>query len=514
MVSDYDAWAGIQKDQHYVETMEDAAANGLNAGLDQEGGNGESFAIEQLGAAISAGKTTATAVGEAFRRLFRVRMRLGLLDPPTTVPYSDAGAARYNATELQFDAGHLAVAARAAREAMTLLKNDGATLPIKAGASLARIAVVGPQANESGILFGNYAGSANAGNWGPSIVEAIAARAAAAASTTVTTFVPGLASPGSEASADGFAAAKAAAADADVVFVRLGLAFDKYCTEDIAHGSNDYCEKESNDRSVIELPAGQAAMVTALRSAIKPGAKLVGILVHGSAIALGATLGVLDAVLDAWEPGIGGGAAAAAALFGDFSPAGRTAITWYKATADLPKAGSMSWYPDAATGSKGLSYRYFEGEPLIPFGFGLSYTTFAYSGLKLDGSNYGACDAVGVTIDVTNTGSMDSDEVVQVYTKQPNATVAAPAVRLGAFVRVHVAAGQTATVTLQLKPDTRAVVRNGDAVGAAVYGASKNQVVEAGELHIFVGGGQPDFAAGVVSTVATISGEVPLLQCA
>merc|ERR1711995_246723 len=103
-------------------------------------------------------------------------------------------------------------------------------------------------------------------------------------------------------------------------------------------------------------------MVAALREAMRPGAKLVAVLVHGSAIALDdATLGALDAVLDAWEPGIGGGAAVAGALFGDFSPAGRTAVTWYRSTSDLPKAGSMAWYPDPATGSKGLSYRFFEG---------------------------------------------------------------------------------------------------------------------------------------------------------
>ena len=515
VVSDYDAWAGIQKDQKYTETMVDAAAAGINAGLDQEGGNGESFAIEQLGAAISAGKTTAAAVNGAFRRLFRVRMRLGLLDPPTTVPFSDASAVRYNATELQFDVEHLAVAARAAREAMTLLKNDGAALPLDAGA-LKSIAVVGPQANESGILFGNYAGSANAGNWGPSLVEAIASRAGAGASTV---FVPGLASPGAPASADGFSAAKAAAAGADAVFVRLGLAFDDYCEGDYMHGHNDFCEKESNDRSAIELPAGQAAMVAALRGAMtKPGAKLIGVLVHGSAIALGdATLGALDGVLDAWEPGIGGGAAVAGALFGDFSPAGRTAVTWYKSTADLPKAGSMAWYPDRATGSKGLSYRFFTGQPLFPFGFGLSYTSFRYGDLKLTGvpasGSYGPCDVVGVTVSVTNTGAVDSDEVVQAYTKQPNATVAAPAVRLAAFARVHVAAGATVTVAMQLLPETRAVVRNGDAVGDAVYAASVDQVVEAGSLLVFVGGGQPGHYDGVVEAVAHIGGESPLLQC-
>ena len=123
------------------------------------------------------------------------------------------------------------------------------------------------------------------------------------------------------------------------------------------------------------------------------------------------------------------------------------------------------------------------------------------------------CDVVGVTVSVTNTGAVDSDEVVQAYTKQPNATVAAPAVRLAAFARVHVAAGATVTVAMQLLPETRAVVRNGDAVGDAVYAASVDQVVEAGSLLVFVGGGQPGHYDGVVEAVAHIGGESPLLQC-
>ena len=109
--------------------------------------------------------------------------------------------------------------------------------------------------------------------------------------------------------------------------------------------------------------------------------------------------------------------------------------------------------------------------------------------------------------------AVDSDEVVQAYTRQPNTTVPAPAVRLAAFKRVHVAAGATVRVALRLLPDTRAVMHGGEAVGDAVYTASSGQVVEAGELHIFVGGGQPGHYAGMVSTVVTILGQSPLLQC-
>ena len=172
------------------------------------------------------------------------------------------------------------------------------------------------------------------------------------------------------------------AAKADAVIVVLGLAFNSFC-----HGggtrengtctgpcrSNSHCEGEAKDRTAIELPPGQAAMVAAVHSALGPGVPLVGLLVHGGAIGFSpTTLGQLDAVLDAWQPGIEGGHAIAVTLVGDSSPAGRTAVTWYRRSSDIPRFGYMGWYPNATEKSRGRSYRFFTGDVLWPFGFGLS----------------------------------------------------------------------------------------------------------------------------------------------
>merc|ERR1712046_80067 len=108
-------------------------------------------------------------------------------------------------------------------------------------------------------------------------------------------------------------------------------------------------------------------------------------------------------------------------MLGDFSPAGRTPQTWYNATSQLPPLGHMGLYPDEAAGTHGVTYRHFGGEVSFPFGYGLSYTTFQYGALRLNATSYKACDVIGAVVDVTNTGSVDSDEVVQAYVRQPDA---------------------------------------------------------------------------------------------
>ena len=495
VVSDYDAWANIVNTHHFNATMEAGAAQGLNAGMDQEGGGNQ--AVSQLLAGINDSLTTPTEVARAFRNLFRLRIRLGMLDPPTSVSYN---ALRYNATELATNHAHLSVARTAALELMTLLENKGRALPLDDGA-VGRLAVIGPQANVSGLLFGNYAGSANDGNWGDSIEAALRKRLQGGSVTRV----PGLDSIGAPNSSDGFKAAAAAAATADATVVVLGLAFDQYCAGK-DDGLGDHCEREGLDRRVIELPLGQQRMVAAVRSAA-PRTPLVCLLVHGGAVALSnATRGACDAVLDAWYPGIEGGTAVAATIFGDVSPAGRTPVTFYRATADLPPITHMGLYANASTGSNGITYRYFEGEPLYPFGFGLSYTTFAYSDLKLDAASHAACDTVALTVTVTNTGKRTSDEVVQVYLMQPDATVPAPRVRLGAFKRVrNLAPAASVTVALSVPAEARAVVHGGDATGDAIYAASAGLTLEKGRLEVFVGGGQPDHYEGRLSATTTIT---------
>lgn len=326
----------------------------------------------------------------------------------------------------------------------------------------------------------------------------------------------GLPSIKAAASSDNFTAACKAAAAADVTVVMLGLAFEKFCVG--AGDTTTVCEGESHDREVIELARGQASMVHALRTAIGPEKRLVAVLIHGGTIAFtNETTDALDAVLDAWYPGFGGGEAIAAALLGDVSPAGRSPQTWYSQTADLPPRGYMGLYPNSSAGSPhGVTYRHYRGPRVRwPFGYGLSYARFNYSQMKLDkasGVGYQPCDSITVTVTVTNTGAFDSDEVVQVYVKQPAATVPVPQVRLGAFLRVHIPAGGSEVVSLVVKPDAHSVVTS-DEGGEAIYLASADQRVEQGAFELHVGGGQPDYFEGSLMIKAPVVADAPLSSC-
>ena len=360
------------KDRHnYVKTYEEAAAVGINAGMDQEGGG--NAAISQLHKAVNDSMTTVAAVEQSFRRVMRARIRLGMFDPPTTVAYNNIF---FNATELAGNKAHRAVNTRAARESITLYKNDGGTLPLDAEKAVKTIAVVGFQGANSGILSGNYAASANAGNWGLTIAQAMDGKLNVPGGTQQVDGCSNVKCP--DANKTGaFDAARKAAASSDAVVVLLGLAFDHYCDDPPGPepSDNDYCEQEGRDRSAIELPAGQKALLLAVRGQLDRDAEanavanlnvaktpLVVVLLHGGAIALDAeTMAAADAVVDAWYPAVEGAKAVADAVFGAYSPAGRTPVTWYKSTSDLPPLGHMSPYPNASDPATypGITYRYF-----------------------------------------------------------------------------------------------------------------------------------------------------------
>eukprot|EP00040_Diaphanoeca_grandis_P032448 m.196622 g.196622 ORF g.196622 m.196622 type:complete len:903 (+) comp32628_c0_seq1:29-2737(+) len=488
VVSDYDAWAEILTTHHYATDMEDAAAIGINAGLDQEGGG--VLAIDELAAAVTDGKVTKETVQTAFSRLMRVRIRLGMLDPPTSVSYN-----RLNHTEAQSPA-HMQVAKNVALASMTLLKNSQQTLPLNPARFMNKaksIAMVGPQAMMAGILMGNYAESASSGNWGTSIYDAFAQRLGGNLSIN---YAQGCVEIACDKT-DLFAQAAQVAAEADVVIVTLGLQFG-----DGQHADDGSKESEGHDRTAIELPGNQAALVAALRKATsKP---IIAILVHGGTLALGATANQLDAIMSAWYPGIEGANAIADTIFGDSNPAGRTATTWYTNTSVLPSPGQMD-----ETAEGGVTYRYVKNQDAVvyPFGYGLSYTTFSYSSFAATSKSIAPCDGVQVSVVVKNTGNVDGDEVVQVYAKLPDATVTTTQVRLVAFDRVYIKAGDEMTVTLTITPDSYAVVYN----NADIYKDSRQ--IEKGNVQLFVGGGQPGWYKGSLSTTVAVTDTKPLASC-
>jgi len=196
------------------------------------------------------------------------------------------------------------------------------------------------------------------------------------------------------------------------------------------------------DRTDIELPAVQKRMLEALHATGKP---VVLVLTTGSALAVRWAQEKLPAIILAWYPGQQGGNAVADVLFGDANPAGRLPVTFYESVAQLP--------PFADYAMEGRTYRYFRAEPLHPFGHGLSYTRFEYSGLRLSRPRLGARDTLDVSLDVRNVGSRDGDEVVQLYVRGVVSTPPAAIRELRGFERVPLKAGEQKRVRFALAPE-------------------------------------------------------------
>jgi beta-glucosidase len=237
------------------------------------------------------------------------------------------------------------------------------------------------------------------------------------------------------------------------------------------------------DRTSLNLPAAQEQLLKDLAATGKP---VVVVLMNGSALAVNWADAHVPAILESWYPGEEGGTAVAEALAGDFSPAGRLPLTFYKSVDQVPA------FEDYAM--KGRTYRYFTGEPLYPFGYGLSYTTFAYSNLTFDKPSLDAVDNLTASVDVTNSGKMAGDEVVELYLTHPGVD-GAPVRSLSGFHRVHVEPGATEHVQITVPNRQLSVV---DADGT--------RKIVAGDVQVWVGGGQPGTRSGMAT--AGVSGLV------
>jgi len=226
---------------------------------------------------------------------------------------------------------------------------------------------------------------------------------------------------------------------------------------------------DGGDRTRIELPDVQTQMLKRLKKTGKP---VILVLMSGSAVAINWENSNLDAVLMAWYPGQEGGNAIASVLFGDYNPGGRLPVTFYASTNQLPPFENYSM--------KNRTYRYFTGKPLYPFGYGLSYTNFSYSNLKLP-STSDTREKIKVSVTVLNAGGRAGDEVVQLYVKHPTATTPVPIHALKGFKRVFLKAGDKTTITFEL-----------NARDLAILDKKNRWVVKPGDIDIYVGGQQPD----------------------
>jgi len=222
------------------------------------------------------------------------------------------------------------------------------------------------------------------------------------------------------------------------------------------------------DRTTLDLPKVQEDLMREIYGLGKP---VVLILLNGSALSINWENQNIPAILETWYPGQAAGQAIADVIFGDYNPAGRLPVTFYKSVSDLP--------PFEDYDMKGRTYRYYKGDVLYPFGYGLSYTSFSYNHLNLV-STYKTGDSVKVAVDVKNTGKVEGDEVVELYLSNLNAGIAVPVRSLEAFNRVHLMPGETRTVTLVIRPNAFSVIDD-----------DNKRVLLAGKFQITVGGGQP-----------------------
>ena len=575
VVSDCGAVRDVASGHRYRSSQAQASAIALERGMDNEcidfAKVKDDHDYRPYIEAVQQGYLSEGAIDAALVRLFTARIRLGMFDPPQQVPY-----ARPDETQLD-SVAHRALARRLANESMVLLKNDG-VLPLK---SVKRILVVGPLADQTAVLLGNYTGI-------PSHTVSVLEGMRAEFPGVRITYVPGTqflsdkgdpvpdsvlttpeGRPGLEqvrggaalamrrqgflhpdktgdyllgirahGSADLFVdgkqlvhmdgpgvrlarvhlqqgqavelaveygqaagrnpqgqliwtpvkdtpdpAAIAAAKEADVIVAVVGIT-SRLEGEEMKVNQPGFL---GGDRTSLDMPRQEEDLVQALSATHKP---LVIVLMNGSALGVNWEKAHAAAILDSWYSGEEGGAAIAQTLSGRNNPAGRLPVTFYKDVQQLPSFEDYSM--------KGRTYRYFKGEPLWPFGYGLSYTKFRYGAVTVPQAPIHAGDPLDVAVTVTNIGALPGDEVVQLYLQFPDIP-GAPLRALRGFQRIHLAPAASQKVEFHLKRrDLSMVTETGDII------------IAPGQYTVSIGGGQPDTAAASSSARFEVAGRLML----
>ncbi len=466
-----DCWAikDLHENHKVTSTWEESAAVCVKAGCDLNCG----CSYQHIPSAVERGLLSEADLDVCVKRLMRARMLLGMFDPEDRVPFAQIP---YEVNDCE---EHRQLALTAARESIVLLKNKGGLLPLSS--DVKSIAVIGPNAHDHAILVGNYFGVPSR-----SVTPLEGIRAAVSKSTKVL-YAPGCKLLGTKREGlarDGILSEALTMAErADVVVLCLGL------SAEIEGEQGDASNSEAaGDKAHLDLTGLQQPLLEAVVALGKP---TVLVLLSGSALSVNFAEEHVDAIVQAWYPGEEGGTAIADVLFGKYNPGGRLPITFPKSLADVPEFTNYSMV--------GRTYRYSHKEPLYPFGYGLSYTSFSYSNLQLSPSKAAVGDSVQVTVDVSNVGSLLGDEVVELYVKDLEASVRVPIHDLRGFRRVSLAPGETKRVSFTLSPRDLSLI---DEEG--------RRVLEPGRFRISVGGSQPDARSVALTGQAPLSAELEL----
>jgi Beta-glucosidase-related glycosidases len=468
VVSDCGAISDIYNGHKVVATAAEAAALAVKSGTDLECAS----VYRNLKESLEKNLITIPDLDIALKRLFTARFRLGMFDPPEMVKYSQIP---YSVVDCD---KNKALAKETALESIVLLKNKGNILPLRK--NIGTVAVIGPNSDQTFVLLGNYNGT-------PSDpvtpLRGIKEKLTGVSEVLYAQGCPWAAGmPGQKTPEELKAEALDVAGKANVIIMCMGIT-PRLEGEEMRVTLDGF---KGGDRTRIDLPDVQQDLIKAIYALGKP---VILVLLNGSALAVNWEKDNIPAILETWYGGQAAGQALADVIFGDYNPGGRLPVTFYKSLNDLPS------FEDYNMSNR--TYRYFTGEPLFPFGFGLSYTTFSYKKLKVNETVHQG-DSVKVTVNVKNTGKLAGDEVVELYLSNLSADVPVPIHALKGFTRIHLNPGETRSVVLTLNPDAFSIIDN-----------DNQRKVKPGKFEIFIGGRQPDSKAvkgepGILTKVITL----------
>jgi beta-glucosidase len=450
-LSDFHLHHKVTKDA--AETVALALHRGCDLGCDH--------VFSETPEALSRGLVTEADVDRALERTFTTRFKLGMFDPEEEVPYSSIS------TDVVACEDHRKLAYRAATEAVVLLKNKDNILPIKP--STKKIFLTGPTAASMEVLLGNYYGFNEKMT---TILEGLTGRIPEGMGMEYTS---GAALKHPREIKDTWAVDMAHSADFALVCVGLSSFLEGEEGESIL-------SEQNGDRKSISLPKSQ---VDYIKELAVNGVKIVLVVTGGSPIALGEVEEMVDAILFVWYPGMEGGRAIADVLFGDVSPAGKLPLTFPKSLDQLPAFDDYSM--------KGRTYRYMTEEPLYPFGFGLSYSRFEYSNLKIE-KTVRAGDSLKFSFTLKNSGNVTAAEVAQFYLSDLQASTIVPLHHLVGFERVVLKAGESRVIEFTLTPEAM-----------SFYNDDGKLTLEPGEFRLEVGGCSPGNRGQALGAPAPLS---------
>jgi beta-glucosidase len=437
-VRDFHNGHGITKNE--VESSALAVKSGCNMII-----NGST---DDLMKAVRQGYLSENEVDKALYRLFMLRFKLGMFDPPETDPYKKLGEDVINCKK------HKLLAKEAAVKSIVLLKNKGNILPLDK--TISSICVVGPNAGNIDILLGNYSGFSSRM---VTVLEGIVGKVS---KNTSVNFFQGCLLAQQNLNSENWV--KGYIDSADVVIAVMGLSPLLEGEYGDAIGS-EHC----GDREDITLPRNQIEFITYIAQMGKP---IILLISGGSPVAIPEIHNLVDAVLYIWYAGEEGGNAVADILFGDAVPSGRLPFTVPRSLSQLPAYDDYSM--------QGRTYRYMKEEPLYPFGFGLSYSRFSYRALTISTSTVAVGQSVTVEVAVVNQGGREAEEVVQLYVTNLKAPVRVPLYELKDFKRVSIKPKQEKRIVFTITPAMLEYVDN-----------RGERILAPGEFLITVGGVSP-----------------------